>query len=709
MRSYLIISTLLIFLLTVFFMGAVLLRQRRRPESTTFCLFGLSVGWWSFSYLMWQFATNEQGAWFWCQMLVLGSTFIPVTYLDFVTTLTGYRKRWILLTGYLIAVLVAILNLGPLVIARVEPRMGFPFWPIAGPAFTLYLGNFFLFVLYSFYLLLKKYRNSSPKIRNQLQYLIIGTALGYAGCSTNFFLWAGIPIGPVGQGLGVLYILGIGYSVIKYRLLEFNQIFLRLIITFFAAITLSLLFSFASFEYITGLDGSVENPEFIRYLTLLSLLFIAIFLFLPKINQALNSLLAFTLRQNKDLYQSRLKDMANELSKIEDEETIFSEWAHRLHELAPVRRLAIYYRNEFESSFHLKKAMGDHPLFPLQITLKEIEPLQNLLLRTNRSLWFGELNHQEKSSHSTPHAQDSSGDSFFIDEDLVVPVISGKIMVGFLVLGPRMDGKIHIDTDIALLENLCNQIGLTIRSRQIERRANQVDKLVSLGTLAAGLAHELKNPLVSIKTFSSILSQSGETRYPSGNGEFLEIVQRDISRIAGIIESVAAFAENTDITFSRINIHEVIDKTLEIEAHRFKQYGVTFNFQPGNTRPIQGNFNQLVQVFINLIENAITAMETSEKRVLTVFCETLSKNSEHPWLQIRISDTGPGIPENLIPRVFDPFITTKATGPRTGKSGAGLGLAIVKRIIEAHRGVIRIENQPGGGILMKILIPCSHS
>jgi len=59
--------------------------------------------------------------------------------------------------------------------------------------------------------------------------------------------------------------------------------------------------------------------------------------------------------------------------------------------------------------------------------------------------------------------------------------------------------------------------------------------------------------------------------------------------------------------------------------------------------------------------------------------------------------------------VFDPFITTKATGPRTGKSGAGLGLAIVKRIIEAHRGVIRIENQPGGGILMKILIPCSHS
>lgn len=696
MRSYLIISTLLIFLSTLFFMVAVLLRKRIDRQSIIFSIFGLSVAWWSFSYTLWQLSTSAASALFWCKMLVLGSTFIPVTYLQFVCDLTGYRRRPAVGIALLAALIISGLNAGPYIVNRVEPVASYPFWPIAGSAFGLYLGHFVLFVVYSFYLLLKKYRESGPQVRNQLQYLIIGTAIGYAGCSTNFFLWLEIPIGPLGQGFGILYILGIGYSVIKYRLLEFNELFLRLVTILFAALGLSWLVSLASFTYAFDLPLNGGSSKFLRYWGILGFFSIGLFLILPLLNSLFEQGLAIILQGSRVGYRTQLKNLAGKLSQMEDEQTIFRELIRSLQELIPARRLAVYYRTEFDPNFQLRKGVGESPLFPDTLQAGEIAPIQSRVLKSNQSILFGELGETEiKQVSDTLRESPGKPAPIFLEDDLLVPLSSGPVLDGLLVLGSRMDGKIYSEVDISLLEYLCSQIAIAIRSRKIERQAAQVDNLVSLGTLAAGLAHELKNPLVSIKTLGSLLRNPEPPRDWAEDPAFISVVHRDIDRISNIIENVATFAENPEVKFSPVNLDEVLKSAHGIFKHRLNESGITLKVEPLPPVPVRGNFNQLVQVFLNLLENSIVAVEAVDEKQITISGRTRILDEEETWVEIIVRDSGKGIPESMIPRIFDPFITSKDTGPRSGKTGSGLGLAIVKRIVEAHKGTISIENASG--------------
>ncbi len=701
MRSYLVVSTFFIFSSTLFFLVAVLLRKRLDRYSLSFSIFAVSVASWACAYILWQLSDTREQAEFWCRMLVFGSTAIPITYLQFVTQLVHYRPVFIVRLGWLIALIISFLNFGPNIVARVEPAAGFAYWPIAGPAFPLYLGFFILYVIYSFYLLLKKFNSSGPQVRNQLQYLIIGTALGYAGCSTNFFLWIGIPVLPWGQGLGVLYILGIGYSVIKYRLLEFNELFLRLVSILTAAIALSWVFT--RLTYTQLFDVPIGNhPSFFRYWSILGFFSVALFLLLPVLNKFFEQGLAYILQGGHIGYRKELKNLANKCSQLEDEKSIFREMVGSLSKLIPTRRIGLYYRSEFKIRFALREAVGEPHPFPERIELEAVGPVLDRFHKTNQSILFGELSDPQKQEVNTAIIAEFPGNCQFSEDDLLVPLVSGRSVDGFLVLGSRLDGKIYTEIDISLLEYLCNQIALSIRSRSIERRANQVDNLLSLGTLAAGLAHELKNPLVSIKTLGSLLDQETNGSFWTQDRSFIAAVHRDINRISSIIENVATFAENPEVKFSNVDIPEVIEKTRDILYQRLLREDIRLVVETSQVGPVRGNFGQLVQVFYNLLDNSLSAMEDAEEREIRITCHQLHSEEETPWIEVLILDTGKGISAELLPRIFDPFITTKDTGPRSGKSGSGLGLAIVKRIVEANKGVITLDNREPAGIEVRL-------
>ncbi len=705
MRTYLLFSTLLILLSTTFFLVAVLLRKRLTRQNLIFSFFGASVCWWSFSYIMWQLSDSVESATFWCRMLVFGSTFIPVAYLEFVYNLTGDQRKRIIQVGYLSSLIISLGNFSNLVVDRVEPVMDFEYWPIGGILFPLYLAHFIILVVYGFYLLIRKYRGSSPQVRNHLQYLIIGTAIGYAGCSTNFFLWIGIPFPPWGQGLGVLYILGIGYSVVKYRLLEFNELVLRIVSNLVGAITLSFILAATTFAMIAGRPFAIYDPAFIQYWIINGLTIFVLLTVTPLLNRSFDQFVQSIFYLSRYPYRARLKTLGQDLTELEEEDQIFEGLVESLLDLIPARRIAAYYRGDFDTEYTLRCGRGEDPIYPEVVNPEDLTPVTRVLLSSRQTLIFGEVSQGQFTGTPAPSTDSPfRALNFLEEEDLIVPLISTKVLDGMLLLGPRQDGRIYNEVDISLLEALCNEIALTIRSRQVERRANQFEKLVSLGTLAAGLAHELRNPLVSIKTFGTLLDEGRANGKESA--EFARVVQRDINRISGIIENVAAFAENSDVAFSAVDMNQVILKTYDIEKPRFKQTRVEFHFQPTEVPFISGNFNQLVQVFINLFENAMHAMEKSEVRKLTIALQPKMVHKTTPWLTVLVSDTGGGIADELLPRVFDPFITTKDTGTRSGKSGTGLGLAIVKRIVEAHNGAIEIDSQTGVGTRIRLSIPC---
>ena len=262
--------------------------------------------------------------------------------------------------------------------------------------------------------------------------------------------------------------------------------------------------------------------------------------------------------------------------------------------------------------------------------------------------------------------------------------------------GGELLGALMVVTDITALKRLELQI----------RRS---DRLASLGTLSAGMAHEIKNPLVSIKTFAQLLPE----RYHESDFRetFSGLIVHEIDRIDSLVNQLLRFARPAKPLLRPMHVHEILDKTLRLVQHRLyqKEIKVTQKWEaPIDT--IRADGDQLEQVFLNFFLNAMDAMKRGGE--LTVSTETRSGESlithllpedgeRNEALHISIRDTGEGIKKEDIARVFDPFFTTK-------NFGTGLGLSVVHGIIEEHGGQIEVESELAKGTSFHIFLPLVH-
>jgi signal transduction histidine kinase len=221
----------------------------------------------------------------------------------------------------------------------------------------------------------------------------------------------------------------------------------------------------------------------------------------------------------------------------------------------------------------------------------------------------------------------------------------------------------------------------------LEHDLRRLDRLASIGTLAAGMAHEIKNALVAGKTFvTSLLEKHQDT-------ELVTIVRREMDRIDSIVSQMLKFASTPRPEFAAIHLHDVIDFSLRLVDPHFKGKSIVLNraFR-ASADIVEGDDYQLQQAFVNLFLNSLEAMPPHG--TLTVG----TGPSNDRGLQVTVSDTGSGISPEIIDRLFEPFFTTKP-------NGTGLGLPITRRIIYEHGGSIRVESQPNKGATFTILLP----
>lgn len=224
-----------------------------------------------------------------------------------------------------------------------------------------------------------------------------------------------------------------------------------------------------------------------------------------------------------------------------------------------------------------------------------------------------------------------------------------------------------------------------------ERNMRRLDRLASLGTLSASMAHEIKNGMVAIKTFIDLLLQKGQ------DTELTDVVSRELQRINAIVTQMLRFAAPKEAAFTTVRVHELLDHSLRLLHHQIsgKLISLQRHYQ-AQTDTVRGDEVQLQQAFMNLLLNALEAMDPNG--VLTVTTETAAGERGAQRLRVHIRDTGVGIaPENL-GRLFEPFFTTK-------KNGTGLGLAISQRIAHEHRGVIQAQSEINRGSTFSILLP----
>jgi signal transduction histidine kinase len=242
-------------------------------------------------------------------------------------------------------------------------------------------------------------------------------------------------------------------------------------------------------------------------------------------------------------------------------------------------------------------------------------------------------------------------------------------------------GAVIVFSDVSAVKALANE----------KQRA---ERLASLGTLVAGIAHEIKNPLVAIKTFAELLPE----RFSDSDfrGDFTNVVIGEIERIDGLVGRLRGLVAPSPAMAPPVDVRIAITETLVLLRAQCEQTHTTVS-RDIDTAPllISVDVAQLKQLFLNLFLNAIEAMGHDGELIVNAHRRLRQGKT---WVTIEILDSGPGIPDSVRPKIFEPFFTTKS-------QGSGLGLAICQSIADAHQGTIRAENSPGRGATLIVEFP----
>jgi len=240
------------------------------------------------------------------------------------------------------------------------------------------------------------------------------------------------------------------------------------------------------------------------------------------------------------------------------------------------------------------------------------------------------------------------------------------------------------------------------RVRELEEAVRRADRLSMLGTLAAGLAHEIKNPLGGIKGAAQLLAMELPEQSPLR--EYTGVMIREVERVNTIIEELMDLARPRAPQWSEVNLAKVLGDIVlfQKEAHRGKDIAFLLTLDP-SIPPIQGDENLLTRLFLNLIKNAAEAIDTKgHVEIITKVASEFHYNKPGsrpvPLIQVDVRDNGRGIVAADLERIFTPFYTTK-------NRGSGLGLATCQKIINTHGGILKVESPPGEGTVFRVSLP----
>jgi len=249
---------------------------------------------------------------------------------------------------------------------------------------------------------------------------------------------------------------------------------------------------------------------------------------------------------------------------------------------------------------------------------------------------------------------------------------------------------------------------LTIRDqagvRELKERMRRSDRLATLGMIAAGIAHEVKNPLVGIRGAAQLMQSELRSVPGKGLNEYIEVILKEADRLNSVLEGILDFTRLKPIEMKGHNVHSILDRVLLLNEELVRQNGVVLSRSYDPSLPeILGNQDQLVQVFLNIIKNAVESMPRGGKltlitRMSDLFTTVQADGRKYRLMVVKVSDTGSGIRQEHLQDIFTPFFTTK-------DRGVGLGLALSYQIVQEHLGTIRVESGENEGTTFSVYLP----
>lgn len=290
----------------------------------------------------------------------------------------------------------------------------------------------------------------------------------------------------------------------------------------------------------------------------------------------------------------------------------------------------------------------------------------------------------------------------------IMPLKDKGRVLGLVMVDNSLSGRDISRDDLRLLKLFSNNAGVAIENLMLFTRLEEAngklneaqeqllhgERLATIGEMSAGIAHELKGPMVSIGGFARRLARS--VRQGSPEAQYVATIIEEGQRLENMLSDILSFSKKTTICYERCAISEVVDSALAIVAHALEKNGIRLiKSYPRKQLYFYGDCQQLKQVFINLFHNAQEVMQGGGE--LKVGISTAVLGGEKAVV-IKVADSGSGIPASLLNNIFSPFYTTK-------KSGTGLGLPIANRIVSNHGGKLRVRNRSAGGAEFSVILP----
>ena len=252
---------------------------------------------------------------------------------------------------------------------------------------------------------------------------------------------------------------------------------------------------------------------------------------------------------------------------------------------------------------------------------------------------------------------------------------------------PRQASEAVFEIPLYLIIGVVTGV-LSDRQRKANESLRRSERLKSLGEMAAGMAHEVKNPLAAIRSSAQIITE----RVSGKEAQFAQIIVSEVDRLNRVVNEFLDYARPAPLKREPALLSGLLNSCLELLAPVIKQAGVTIKrAYPQGEHRVSADQNQLRQVFLNLILNAVQAMRTGGQM-------TLGVRQESGSTRVVVRDTGPGIPSDKLRQVFEPFYSTKP-------GGTGLGLPIAQRIVAEHGGRLVVESKPGEGTTATMILP----
>ena len=395
---------------------------------------------------------------------------------------------------------------------------------------------------------------------------------------------------------------------------------------------------------------------------------------------------------NREPFLETLKNFSIALNSIPDLKSLAKQILETMVKTMGAQTASLFLLNEEKGGFHLVESIHSKVRMSPSSILAREDPLSQELLKRGDILLRDELVKEA----------DLSERMSLLEAAIIIPLILNGNLDGIICLGSKSPPDPYTHEDVEFLSILATQSANALENRRLtedlkksKSHMQRADRLASLGTLTAALAHEIRNPLVAIKTFTQLLPERFNDE--EFRNHFLHIVSGEVDRISSLINELLEFARPSDPKVEAEDIHTILDSIILLVSSGTKKKQIHINKDfPPNLPPVPIDREQMKQVFLNILINAIEA--TAESGKICVKTRPYIKSNGVPYIQIEFTDTGCGIPPEYLESIFNPFFTTKHTG-------SGLGLSISNQIVQEHKGYIDVESQPNNGSTFYVNLP----